>query len=342
MLKRLAIGLLSLFFFLTPTAALPSEEIDALFEDCAGGPGGAVGVVTNDRLVFAKGYGYADVAKKTPNTPDTNYDLASVSKQFTATALLVQAQEGKLSVNDPLGDYISGLPEYAASVPLKHLLNMTSGLPDYDYEASVARPSLVEQLNDEDPSFDPGDEYEYLNMNYVLLTYVVEEVTKQKLGRVMEQSIFKPLGMKQTVFLSVPGQRIPNRAKGYVETEDGWEESRDDAPGVGDGNVFSNVNDLSLWARDLLNGSSVLDRKRQRQAWTSGIATDGGKTEYGFGFMVEESDGYTRISHSGSWSGTSTYISFYPEEELAVIVLSNREDEDTSSLGERVEELFLP
>lgn len=337
---------LSLFFFalLTLSAvALPNTaDIDEVFEDWSGRcPGGAVGVVLNDQLVFSKGYGMANVSKGIPNSAKTVYDLASVSKQFCATVVLVQAQKGKLGLDDGLGTYLPGLPDYAAKTPLENLLNMTSGLPDYDEEQDVKRKDLIAQLKGEKQSFKPGARYEYLNMNYALLTYVVQKVASQGMGQVLEYTIFKPLKMKNTTFLSKVGQNIPNRAKGYARSKNGWRESQDDCPGVADGNVFSSVEDLSLWARDLLRGSSILDPKWLKRAWTSGTAA-GKPTGYGFGFEIDKHEGHTRISHTGSWYGTATYIALYPELKLGVIVLSNREDEDCYGLGEQVEDLYLP
>lgn len=339
MLRRTIVAFL---FLLSPLVAQPdTEEIDAVFAHWEDGPGGAVGIVLDDRLVFAKGYGYADLARKLPNTPQTVFDLASVSKQFTAASVLLLAQDGALALDDPLGEHLSDLPDYASEITLRMLLGMTSGLPDYDYEGSIELPSLAEQLHEDEPSFEPGAEFEYLNMNYALLTYVVESVSGTGLGDFLKSRISKPLGMEQTVFLSTSGQSIPNRAVGYAEENGTWKVSKNDAPGVGDGNLFSSVDDLSLWARDLLKGSSLLDRQLLTMAWTEGRTSMGRPTGYGLGFEIETEDGLTRVSHTGSWAGTATYISFFPDLGLSVIVLSNREEEACGDLGEQVEELVL-
>ena len=337
------LGLLFALLLFSPVFGAPgATEIDEIFSSWDGNvPGGAVGVVSNDKLVFAKGYGMADLGKKTANSPATVYDLASVSKQFAALAALAQVQKGKLDLKQGLGTYLPGLPAYAAKTPVENLLNMTSGFPDYDYDQQATRKALIDTLNAEEPSFKAGTKYEYLNMNYALLTYVVQKVASQSMGQVLEYSIFKPLKMTSTVFLSKLGQKIPDRAVGYAKDGDRWVKSVSDGPGVADGNVFSSVNDMALWARDLLRGSSVISAELQKKAWTSGRA---GKdpTGYGYGFEVDEHEGYTRISHSGSWYGTATYIALYPKLKLGVVVLSNREDEDCYGLGEQVEDLYLP
>lgn len=341
-MRPLTVLLLALWLTVGSAAAPSGSEIDSIFKTWNGKvPGGAVGVVLKDKLVYSKGYGMANLDKGIPSSPQTVYDLASVSKQFCATAVLLQVQKGRLSLKSGLGSYLPGLPDYAAKTPVENLLNMTSGFPDYDYERDPTRDALIETLNDEEPSFRAGARYEYLNMNYALLTYVVQKVAGQSMGQVLEQGIFKPLKMSHSAFLGKAGQGIPNRAVGYVQEGQGWSQSVSDSPGVADGNVFSSVDDLSLWARDLLRGSSLLTPDSLKKAWTSGKA-GGELTGYGFGFEIDEHEGYRRISHTGSWYGTASYLSVYPQLKLAVIVLSNREDEDVYSLGEEVEDLYLP
>ena len=337
--------LLLTLLYLTPStgwAAPPQpSQADAIFRKWNNEPGGAIGVVRDGKLVLAKGYGYADVAHKTPNTPSTNYDLASLSKQFTATAVLLQVQQGRLSLTDRLDKYVQDLPVYATKVTIQHLLQMTSGLPDYDDSAQVQLSDLVETLDAEQPSFRPGHRYEYLNMNYALLTFVVEAVSKQKLGQILESQVFQPLGMHDPQFLSKLEQSIPKRAIGYKMTRKVPKVSRNDVPGVGDGNVFSNVQDLSLWAIDLLKGSRILNANLQKAAWTSGETTRGKKTGYGYGFEIGTHLKQKRVSHTGSWNGTSTYIGLYPSAKVAVIVLSNREEEDVEELGEQLAAVYL-
>ena len=322
----------------TVCGAEPGRAVDDLFANWRNGPGGAVGVVQNDRLVLRRGYGYADVAHKSAIDGATNFDLASVSKQFCATAVLLLAQQGRLKTSDRLDRWLPGLPAYAAPVRLHHLLSMTSGLPDYDDSEPTDLAALVQNLRDEQKlTFAPGKRYEYVNLNYALLTFVVEKAGGQPFGRFLQQRIFGPLKMNHTTFLAVRGQPIKNRALGYRRTPRGWVVSRNDVPGVCDGNVFSNVDDLSLWLRDWLRGSSLLQAGWQQQAWTEKLAGSG----YGYGFEVDEHAGWLRISHTGSWNGTSTYLAMYPQKKLAVVVLSNREEEDVYWLGEQVEDLYL-
>lgn len=341
MRKVLLMVLLCLFPSTTCAAPPQENRADVIFKKWNDGPGGSVGVVADGHLIWAKGYGYADLAHKTPNTPSTNYDLASLSKQFTAAAVLLQVQHGRLSLTDHLDKYVQDLPVYASKVTIQNLLQMTSGLPDYDDSSQVQLSDLVETLNTEQPSFRPGHRYEYLNMNYALLTFVVEEVAKQKLGQILESQIFQPLGMHQTRFLSKLGQTIPNRAIGYKMTRKGPKVSRNDVPGVGDGNVFSNVQDLSLWAIDLLKGSRIISANLQKAAWTSGETTQAKKTGYGYGFEIGTHLKQKRVSHTGSWNGTSTYLGLYPSAKVAVIVLSNREEEDVEELGEQLAAVYL-
>ncbi len=218
---------------------------------------------------------------------------------------------------------------------LHNLLSMTSGLPDYDDSQPASPKSLVAGLRAGQPTFASGTRYEYLNLNYALLTFVVEKASGQKMGAFLQQQIFVPLRMKNTSFLSRKNQKIDKRATGYRRTGHGWVVSRNDVPAVCDGNVFSNVEDLARWEIDWLNGSSLLDATWRKRAWTEGLRGSG----YGYGFEIDRHAGCLCISHTGSWNGTSTCLALYPERKLGVIVLSNREDEDVYELGEQVEDL---
>ena len=313
------------------------SEIDSIFREWNNGPGGAVGVVQGDRLVVKRGYGYADLAAHTRIDSATNFDLASVSKQFCSTAVLMLAQRGRLRLDDRLDRYLDGLPAYAAGVRLRNLLNMTSGLPDYDDSQPASPKSLVAGLRAGEAAFAPGSRYEYVNLNYALLTFVVERAGAQPMGAFLQQQIFGPLKMKNTHFLSRKDQKIDNRATGYRRAGKEWVVSRNDVPGVCDGNVFSSVEDLARWEIDWLKGSSLLDGSWRKRAWTEGLRSSG----YGYGFEIDRHAGWRRISHTGSWNGTSTYVALYPERKLGVIVLSNREEEDVYALGEQVEDLYL-
>jgi CubicO group peptidase (beta-lactamase class C family) len=299
-------------------------DIDAIFKkwDRKTVPGGAVGVVKDGRLVYAHGYGLANISNQTPNTSRTNFDLASVSKQFTAASILLLAERKKLRLDDRLDKFFPKLPEYAAPVRLENLLTMTSGLPDYDDSLPTDENTLLKTLRRSKPTFSPGARYEYLNMNYALLSFVAERADGRKLGQIMSQELFAPLGMQNTCFLQEAGQKVPNRATGYIKKPKGWRVSQNDVPGVGDGNVFSNVEDLSLW----LLKHPFPEHKG-----------DG----YGYGLEYDRHANQQRISHTGSWSGTSTYISYYPKARFGVIVLGNREDADAYGLGEKVEDLYL-
>lgn len=328
-----------LWWWLTLTVvATARPSPDTIFRHWKSGPGGAVGVVRGGKLIFQRGYGLSDLKRHQANTPLSNYDLASVSKQFTATCVLILAQEGKLRLSDPLGKFVPKLPSYAARVPLRNLLNMTSGLPEYDDSQAL---DIQATLQGSQPSFAVGQRYEYLNFNYALLTRVVERSSGQPLGQFLSARILGPLHMSRSTFLQRPGQVVQGRATGYAHGDRGWEISRNDVPGIGDGNLFSNVQDLSRWAADWLAGSSLLRSDWVERAWTSGKTSDGEETGYGFGFEIDRHIGQRRISHNGSWMGTSTYISLYPKADLGVIVLSNREDEDVYSLGESLEDLYL-
>lgn len=333
-------------WFLTLLATLPAwgapeQHVRKIFKAWKDGPGGSVGVVHKGRLIFAQGFGLADISTKLPNTPQTNFDLASLSKQFTATTILLADQEGKLALSDPISRFLPGLPPYAASVRVEQLLGMLSGLPEYDDTQPASLKDLIATLQAEGPTFRAGERYEYLNMNYALLTFIAAKVHGKSLGAVLRERVFAPLAMNRTTFLETSGQKVAQRAVGYREKSGRPVKSRNDVPGIGDGNVFSNVEDLSRWCIDLLAGSRILKSKWQKLAWTSGRLSNGKKTEYGCGFEVDTHAGQVRISHTGSWAGTSTYLGLYPGSQLGVIVLSNWEDEEVLDMGEQLAKVYL-
>ncbi len=312
-------------------------RVDRLCAHFEGRPGVSIAIVRNGQPTHLKGYGLADRATRRTITPQSAFDLASVSKQFTAVTVMQLAERGKLSLQDPLGKFFPRIVPYARGVRLDRLLTMTSGLPDYADAADVTLTDLLADLEQGRPAFPAGQRYEYLNMNYALLTRVVEKVTAESFGAVLRGAIFEPMKMSRTTFLARAGQSIPGRVVGYRRTRQGqWQVSQNDAPGIGDGNIFSCGQDMARWAIGWLDGLPLLKPRLRQQAWTRATLTSGKRVDYGYGWEIGEGCVY----HSGSWDGTSTYIALYPAARLGVVVLSNNEDEAVDLLGERLAALY--
>jgi CubicO group peptidase (beta-lactamase class C family) len=338
-----------------PDGAIRSDErvsrrIDAIVAEhlSAGGPGAVVGVVRDGKILFRQGYGYADIARKTPLTSGMRFDLASVSKQFTAMAVMILAERGEVALGRPAGDY---LPEFsealdprARSIRVVDLLHMVEGLADYtelgggvDYHhmtnEDAARIMLAEPL-----LFAPRTRYHYSNTAYNMLGLLVKRVSGVGLGEFLRTNVFRPLGMFHSVVLDHLGQVIPGRADGYAKKNGAFEPARNDTEQlVGDGNLFSTVDDLLRWDQALFDRPPVSPAMLAR-AWTSGRLADGTATHYGFGWEISQQGRV--VSHEGGWIGTCTYNRLDREKKLAVVVLSNDEGFPSDAVGDRIAELW--
>jgi N-acyl-D-amino-acid deacylase len=334
-----------------------AAEIDALFAPLTTGdsPGATVMVIRNDEVLYAAGYGSADLEHGVPITPQTPFRLASVSKQFTSMAIMILADRGELSYDDPMVKYLPELERFGETITLRHLLTHTSGLPDY-YD--VLEAASTEHMPDteqamqflaawgEPPLFAPGERYEYSNPGYEMLALVVERVSGQDFGRFLEDNIFAPLGMKNTVTVvrdRAPTE-IPNRALGYARREGAFELLDDHQLNyiLGSGGLYSSVEDLALW-NSALDGETLVSRATLEAAWTP-VELAGGETyPYGFGWRLGDYGGLgPRMCHSGHWLGFSNFLVRYPSQRVTIIVLSNIEDFASEEYAGRITDLLFP
>ncbi|MBD2652669.1 beta-lactamase family protein [Synechocystis sp. FACHB-383] len=312
------------------------------------GPGVAILVLSEGEIIHAQGYGLSDIASQTPITPNTVFDLASVSKQMTAIAVLKLMEQGALELDDPVSQYLPDFQDANRNNPitLSHLLYHTSGLADYTGDAwdgsdrefaNLDLEAHLVWLNDQATIADPGTRFEYNNSGYTLLALVVERVSGQPFADFMATEIFGPIGMDDTLVYRKLGQFIPNQATGYAVTEDGQIESSS-FPSViaGDGNVFSTLNDLAHYDNALRQGTLVSTATLDI-AFSSGNYDDGGLIDddgegYGMGWQVASS----YVHHSGSWLGTSTYYRHYKTPSLSIVVLSNDEAYDGEAIADEI------
>lgn len=334
-------------------AAEAQELLDE--EVTPGDPGVATLVMSPRGVVFRGCAGLADLKRKTPITPATVFDLASVSKHFTAMAVLLLASRGALMLGDAVSSRLADydVEEEGRPVRIQDLLWHTSGLPDYtgdDWDGSdeefmrLTCEEHVRWISKIEPTRPPGEEYEYNNSGYALLARIVEEVSGKAYSRFMQDEFFGPLGMKSTLALDDLSLKVRGRATGYKGGRKG-EFKVSSSPSViqGDGNIFTCIEDLVLWETELRAGSIVpwfwLDR-----AFSTGRLDDGSPVEdeegygYGFGWSIDEDSGC--VFHGGSWDGTATQYSRYTDEELSIIVLSNDEDMDVGGLADGLYEVF--
>lgn len=303
-------------------------------------PGSALLILRDGKPVQTKVEGAADIQSGRKITAKTNFRLASITKQFTATAILLLAKDGKLAIDDQASKHLQDWPVYANSVTIRHLLTHTAGLPDYDNGV----PDSTPQLTDADVLlflqkqtkllFPPGEKYSYSNTGYAILALIVESASQQSFPAFLKARIFKPLGMKNTVAHIEGKDTVASRAYGHSRTETGWKRNDQSATSavLGDGGIYSNLNDLAKWIR-ALNTCKLLDCQTLEQSWTTAKLNNGTPTHYGFGWRLETRNGHRVISHTGETRGFRNALLRYPDQGIAVILLTNRNEGTPAALA---------
>ena len=343
------------------SAALPSasrrdrpsrQELDSLFARFAapGMPGASILVVRHDTVLLRESFGLADVEAKVAATPGTNYRLASLTKQFTATAILLLARDGTLSIDAPARDFLPELPAYARDVTIRHLLTHTSGLWDYESFVPDTQQRQVHDLDAltlvsthaESLYFAPGTSWRYSNTAYALLALIVERVSKQRFGDFLRARVFVPLGMQDTYAHEEGRTQPPRRAWGYTVHGDSvtrTDQSNTSAV-LGDGGVYSSLDDLARWHASLWHAPLVGD-SIWRETTTPYVLKDGKATEYGFGWFVEQHKGHRRLRHHGETRGFTNWVARYPDDGLTIVVLTNRTDSAPWDIADFLADRYL-
>lgn len=322
-----------------------SDEISRIFADYQGdnAPGAAVLVISGGDNILVGTYGLADLDNREPVRRDTNFRLASVSKQFTAMSILILVERDELQLTESLREIFPDFPEFAEGISVTNLLQHTSGLLDYedfvpaDSPTQVTDSDVLEILKKTDHTyFEPGSEYRYSNSAYAVLAMIVEKYSHQPYADFLRENIFEPLGMHNSVAFQNGISSVPSRAYGYSVT-DGSVMNTDQSPWsavLGDGGIYSSLDDLYKWDQALYT-DRLISRALLEEAFTPNLEN------YGFGWRIDVHNGRKRYHHSGSTSGFRTYIERYPDEQFSVIVLTNRADPEVGPLAEQVSALFL-
>lgn len=328
-------------------------SIDSVFSrwDSPDTPGGTVGIIKEGKLVFAKGYGSANLDYNIPNESQTVYRIGSTSKQFTAACIVLLSQQGKLSLEDKLIKFFPDFPAYANDISIQHLLNHTSGIRDYLILSRLSGLSsddhYTDQMvgkwltNQEELNFNPGDEYLYSNSGYWLLGQIVKSVSGVSMAEYAEENIFIPLEMNHTHFHDDHKQIVKNRASGYRPSkQDGYSISMTTLDMIGDGGIFTTVEDLAKWDASFY-GSKTLDRDFWTKMTQVGTLNNGEELTYACGLGVTTYKGLKTIQHAGSFVGYQAEMIRFPEAQFSVIVLANRADSNPTRMAYKVADLFL-
>jgi D-alanyl-D-alanine carboxypeptidase len=308
-------------------------------------PGLSIAVVRDGKLLVAKGYGYANLELKVPASADTVYELASVTKQFIAAAILLLQQDGKLNLDDSVGKFLDIAPPAWKDVTLRRLLSMTSGVKDYisDSLAPGEKPLVETRVFPKEDSsadkiiqsiaalplkFPPGEQFSYSNTGYIILARVITRVTGHEWDQFLDARVFKPLGMTQTR-RNDDGQIFPNRASRYDFDDDSatpqWRNSMWLNPTYwwqGGAGIVSTVSDMAKWDAALREGR-ILNADSQRLLRTPQTLKDGSQTTYGMGWWLDPFNGHTRMAHSGGVSGGGSNFTRFDDGKVSVIVIAN-------------------
>jgi CubicO group peptidase (beta-lactamase class C family) len=346
-------GLLFLFAALAHGADERTALIGKVFSafDRPGSPGCALGVISEGRLVYGRGYGLANLEHSVPLTPRSVFDIASTSKQFVGMAVLLLEQEGRLSLEDPVRNWVPELPDYGTPLTIRHMLEHTSGLRDYLTLARLKGRTLTDYFSGRDVvawlarqkelNFPSGSEYLYSNSGYFLVSQVVQKASGGTLRDYAHERIFVPLGMKSTHFHDDHTEIVPHRAAAYTARPGGFRISMSPLDLVGDGGLYSTVEDLALWDENFYTfkvGGETLVRRLQQP----GKLDSGKPLDYSLGLMLDVWNGRPAVFHGGSWAGYRSELFRLPGERFSVICLCNVVTAEASALARRVAEIWFP
>ena len=320
-----------------------SNQIKSLFDACdtPDFPGGfAAAVVKDGKIVFKKGYGYANYEHKIPFTTSTVADYASVAKQFTGFAVAMLINKGKLDLKDDIRRYLPEVPDFGEKITISHLLYHTSGIRDWvglvkisgRYKGDVITDDFIMKLvqNQKDLNFKSGENFQYSNTGYFLLARIVSSITKRSFRAWTQENIFEPLQMNDTHFCDDYRDIILNRASSYKRNEMGYfVNNPSHLESYGSSSLFSTIEDITKWVVNFKTkkrgGQDIWD-----MMFKKGFLNNNKEINYGFGFSINENRGLVHYIHGGSWGGYLSQVSYYPEMDLAYILISNR---DPSGVG---------
>lgn len=327
-----------------------ARRVDLLVSDLARGfrPGVEVGVVREGTLVYGKGFGYANLDPVTRMTPHTKIYLASLSKQFTAMAIMMLAERGALSYDDSIRKYVPEFPPSGEGITVRHLLHHISGLPRDLYPGRIlngvpAHDRLLFTLDQfKGETYKPGTQSSYSNFGYHLLGLAVARASGTSYERFVTDHIFRPLGMTETVVHHPGGPPVTGRAVGYRDTGRDYTvaDFENSAYDHGPEGILSSVADLAKWST-ALDGERLVKRTTLEEAFAPVKLAEGDDDQYGFGWMVHEVRGLRCVSHSGFHWGVNTAMLHFPNERFSVIVLSNDGDFQSYRTAQRIAEVYL-
>jgi len=309
-------------------------------------PGIALRIIQDGKATKTATYGLANLELNVPVKPETVFEIGSITKQFTAAGILLLQQDGRLSVDNPLSRHLKNIPGSWTKITIRHLLSHTSGIKSYtgltgfELTRHLTQEQFIHAIGEYPLEFQPGESWKYCNSGFNLLGFIIENVSHKKYWDFMREHIFAPLEMTATRDRR-PGDIIPNRAAGYEQTNHIWINRDYDLTDVfAAGAIVSNIEDLTKW-NAALDCDVILNFSSKEQMWTPAKLNNGKSTKYGFGWFIETVEGHRNIGHNGSTSGFSASIQRFPDDKLAVILLSNTDEQIATTLARHVAMIAL-
>jgi CubicO group peptidase (beta-lactamase class C family) len=334
--------------------ASPTARVDSLFSrwNSRETPGCAVGVAKNGAPVLTRAYGMADLERDVAATPATIYEAGSVSKQFTATAIILLAQQGKLSLDDDVRKYVPEIPDYGATIRLRHLLTHTSGLRDWGSVAAIAgwgrsvrthtHAHVLDILSRQRAlNFPPGDQYSYSNSGYNVLAVIVDRASGMPFAEFEKKYIFEPLGMTHTQWRDDWTRIVKGRSIAYDARGNGFVIDNPIENVFGNGGLLTTVGDLLIWNENLNTGAKLGGKAYVDEMHHQMVLNNGTQIAYASGIQVGTYAGTKSVSHTGSTSGFRAFLARYPEQGVSVALLCNVGAVNPGALGQQVASVFL-
>ena len=356
---KIIVFLITLIFCVSVTAK--ADEIDRYIETQMRAlhiPGVSLAVVRNGRIVKAKGYGLANIEANSAATPKTVYEIGSLTKQFTATAVMMLVEDGKISLDDKITKCFLDAPESWNQITIRHLLSHTSGIqnhvavPGYlnifktnlSFETTPTREEILKEFFKLPSEFEPGDTWAYDNTGYYLLGFVIEKASGKSYYQFLDERIFKPLGMTSTHSTDTR-PIVPNRASGYEWTGDKFENRPVLLPTIAfsAGTILSTVEDMAKWDAALYT-EKLLKKLTLEQMWTPAKTKGGAMAsfDYGFGWFIDTYHGHRIVQHAGGTPGFSSVIYRFTSDKLTIIILSNHSDRFLDQFAIDIAGMYVP
>lgn len=310
-------------------------------------PGVSLAVVKDGKPIIVKGYGLANIEHQVPVKPETIFQSGSVGKQFTAMAVMMLVEDGKIVLDEKIGKYLGEVPSALANITIRHLLTHTGGMTGYpqgfDFRKDYTEDELLKHAKDAPTAFAPGEKWAYSNLGYLTLGVLISKVTGKFYGDFLKERVFTPLGMTTARIIS-ESDLVPNRAAGYtlrdgVVMNQAWVSPSLNT--TADGSLYLTALDMIKWD-DALTNAKLLSKASYDQMWTPARLADGKEQFYGFGWGLSRLNGKRVIAHSGSWQGFKSIIARYPDNRLTVIVFANSANANPDGIASKVAAILDP